>query len=389
MTNLFTREVATFRAPVLIHHLDGAMDAGMAGRLVAEQLRAALNPTRIGTFNTDELLDYRSHRPTVWVENWQVSGVAEPEIALDLVHDLEGTPILLLHGPEPDFKWGAFRAELAKIIEEAGVELTISSFGVPVPVPHTRPTPVHAAGTAAAHMERPSLIGAMQTAASLDMLIDVDQTEREGDTLQLVSFVPFYLGQMSCVDAAAATIRHLSEVTGLKLPVGDLEAAATQNPFPIDELIETAEGEESRFGEYLALLESQYDAAIPATPTAVDEPSGDLPTGEEIADAVQDYLASLSQQAMSGPTSPARRHAENGATPVRRAPRHRREQGPAVQHFLPPQPRLGEEGPASAAGPGAAQDVAPEAAPNAGPEIAPDSSPDSTPDSSPQGEESR
>lgn len=332
MSDLFTREVASFRAPVLIHHLSGGMDAGDAGRLVSEQLRAALPATRIGTFNTDALLDYRSHRPTVWVENWQVGGVKEPELALDLVHDYEGTPILLLHGPEPDFKWNAFRDEVARIVKEAGVELTVSAFGVPVPVPHTRPTPVHATGTAAAHLQRPSLIGAMQTAASLDMLLDVDHAQRGGDTLQLVAFVPFYLGEASSAGAAAAVIGHLSEVTGLKLPVGDLEAAASSQTAPVESLLELAGGEDGQFSEFVSMLEKQYDNALPAlADNAAKTESGDLPTGEEIAQAMQGYLASLGQQKAAPPASVAGAAAKPAA--ASRRPRHRREDPISVQFF--------------------------------------------------------
>ena len=133
--DLYTKgPAAGSKAPILIAHFEGAMDAGSAGTLAVVQLLTSLSPERVATFDTDLLIDYRSHRPVMEVDEWVTTEVTEPEIALDLVHDDAGTPILLLHGPEPDARWKLFRDAVGRLAEEAGVEAVFSFHGLPAAV---------------------------------------------------------------------------------------------------------------------------------------------------------------------------------------------------------------------------------------------------------------
>lgn len=137
------------KAKILLIHFDGAIDAGAAGRMAIGQLLRSLHNERVATFDADTLMDYRSHRPIVTVDNWVSSpDMVMPETVLDLVEDDMGNPILVLHGAEPDAHWESFTAAIREICERAGVEITFSLHGVPrgfltrVPRPSTcrRPT---------------------------------------------------------------------------------------------------------------------------------------------------------------------------------------------------------------------------------------------------------
>src|SRR5262249_8286918 len=94
----------------LLHHFGGYIDAGHAGRLAVEHLLAALPGTMIATFDVDQLLDYRSRRPTMTFEADHWADYDEPLLALYAMRDLAGTPFLLLTGPEPDTQWERFAA---------------------------------------------------------------------------------------------------------------------------------------------------------------------------------------------------------------------------------------------------------------------------------------
>ncbi|MDO5080576.1 PAC2 family protein [Buchananella hordeovulneris] len=285
MNQYYDVHVPGVRAPVLLHHLQGAMDAGSAGRLVTEQLRAALPVTRIATFQSDEFVDYRANRPAVWLENWQLGNVEGPEIALDLIHDDAGVPILLLHGPEPDFKWQAFRHAVEEIIAAAGVEMTVSVHGAPMPVAHSRPLPVHLHGNDAdATAGQPLMIGAMRLSASMDSMLEIDQAQRGGTALGLVAAVPFYLAESDFAPAAVALIRKLTEVTGLKLPIGDLEAAARHTAGQIDAVV----AGQSPLAEVISSLEEQHDSLRPELISGPGE--GELPDAEELAGQLAEFL---------------------------------------------------------------------------------------------------
>ena len=87
------------KAKILLIHFDGAIDAGAAGRMAIRQLLRSLHNERVATFDADTLMDYRSHRPIVTVDNWVSSpDMVMPQTVLDLVEDDMGNPILVLHG---------------------------------------------------------------------------------------------------------------------------------------------------------------------------------------------------------------------------------------------------------------------------------------------------
>src|SRR4051794_40738984 len=51
--------------PVLLHSLDGFMDAGSVGQLVREHILETLEHRVIARFDVDELIDYRARRPVM------------------------------------------------------------------------------------------------------------------------------------------------------------------------------------------------------------------------------------------------------------------------------------------------------------------------------------
>ncbi len=56
--------------------------------------------------------------------------------------------MLVLHGPEPDFRWQELGDEAAEVAVRLGVLQWVSLGAIPAAVPHTRPVPVF--GTASA-----------------------------------------------------------------------------------------------------------------------------------------------------------------------------------------------------------------------------------------------
>ena len=134
-----TARAALGSGPVLVHALQGFVDAGAAGRKAAEHLTENLTTARLATFDVDQLIDYRSRRPTMTFDSSAWTEYDEPSLAVDLVRDVEGASFLLLHGSEPDVQWERFTAAVRQIVERFDVPLTVGVHGIPMGVPHTRP----------------------------------------------------------------------------------------------------------------------------------------------------------------------------------------------------------------------------------------------------------
>lgn len=279
-------------APVLVHALQGSMDAGGAGRLMAQHLTDKLDTTRVVSFDVDSLVDYRSRRPAMTFDHGAWTTYDEPELVLDLIRDDDGEPLLLLHGLEPDLQWERFVAAVQTIIEDFDVPLTIGVHGIPMGVPHTRPM------TVTAHATRGELIegftnhfNAVQVPASAAALLELRLGRRGRDAMGFAANVPHYLAQADYPQAAAELVRQVARAGDLSLPVGDLEAAGTSVRGEIDRQV--AESEE--VSSVVAALERQYDNYTEANPgdggaVGPARPE-ELPSADELGAQFEAFLA--------------------------------------------------------------------------------------------------
>jgi len=275
--------------PVLVQTLAGFVDAGGAGRLAREHLLAAGGAEPVATFDVDQLVDYRSRRPVmIFVEDhWE--HYDRPELALYRLRDAEGTPFLLLAGPEPDLQWERFVAALLGLVDRLGVRLTVGMNAIPMAVPHTRPTGV------TAHATRRELIEGyepwlqrVQVPGSAGSLLEYRLGQRRRDALGFAVHVPHYLAQSEYPAAAERLLSCLSQATGLVLPTAELQKAAELVRADIDRQV--AETDEA--AALVRALEQQYDAFIRGrADTNLLSEAGPLPTAEELGAELERFLA--------------------------------------------------------------------------------------------------
>lgn len=272
------------KAPILIAHFEGAMDAGSAGTLAVVQLLRSLAPQRVATFDTDLLLDYRSHRPIMEVDEWVTTDVSEPEIALDLLHDDTGTPILILHGPEPDARWKSFRSAVDKLVTDAGVEVMFSFHGLPAAVPHTRPSAVHLQSTDRDLIpQQPMMGGQARFPAPLTSFLQYHLHEAGVTGVTLLSTVPYYLSDAAFPRASSALLRRLADIADLQLPVGDLERGADEDDSQVERLLQL----NPDLRQTVQNLERHFDSISNAAAEGV----GINAAGEDLPDVLAEALS--------------------------------------------------------------------------------------------------
>jgi len=134
--------------PVLVHSLEGFLDAGNAGALAVQHMLSSNQGRVVASFDLDSFYDYRARRPPMTFSEDHYEDYEVPRLVVRLTHDTLGTPYLLLHGPEPDTRWEGFADAVRGVIEHFGVRLTVSLGSVPMAVPHTRPVMLTNHGTA-------------------------------------------------------------------------------------------------------------------------------------------------------------------------------------------------------------------------------------------------
>jgi hypothetical protein len=275
--------------PVLIHQLDGFVDAGQAGRIFSAHLLENLEHEVLAEFDHDQLHDYRSRRPAMIFDTNRWTSYADLHLRIHRVVDEHGEVFLLLSGPEPDVQWERLAAALIGLIERLGVRLTVSVHGIPMAVPHTRPI------TLTAHSNNKELIadhtpwvGEVQVPGSVSNLLEYRMAQHGHDVVGFTVHVPHYLAQTDYPLAAAALLTEVAKSGSLKLPLTELTEAAAEVQAKVDEQV----GASTEVAQVVEALERQYDAFIAAQENqsllARDE---DLPSGDELGAEFERFLA--------------------------------------------------------------------------------------------------
>jgi predicted ATP-grasp superfamily ATP-dependent carboligase len=281
--------------PVLVQALDGFVDAGGAKRLAREHLLREHGSRILATFDVDALLDYRARRPVMTFDEDHWADYSDPQLALHLLHDDNGTPFLVLAGPEPDVQWEAFTAAVRQLVEQLGVTTTVGMNAIPMAVPHTRPLGI------IAHATRPEMVtgherwvGTVQVPSSAGHLLEYRLGQAGHDAAGFAVAVPHYLAEAEYPAAAVSLLASVAGLTGLSFATSALESAAAEVRTQVDE---TVAGSDEVRGVVEA-LERQYDAYLAGSGRSLlAEMGGSLPSAEEIGDELERFLA---QQAEDG-----------------------------------------------------------------------------------------
>lgn len=277
--------------------LQGFLDAGSAGGIAGNHLETLSEGRVVATFDVDQFHDYRARRPAMSFVHDHYEDYDTPRLVVRLHRDSAETPYLLLRGPEPDNRWEAFCGAVREVVEQLGVSRVVGIGAVPMAVPHTRPVAI------TPHANRRELLvgqspwrGELRIPSSAQALLELRLGEWGHDALGFVAHVPHYLAQLDSPRAALALLEQVERGGRLTVDLTGLRAATEERELEIAQHL--AANEEVR--EVVEGLEQQYDAfqqaeAAGAGLLASDEP---LPTGEEIGDLFEQFLAGLDQ---SGP----------------------------------------------------------------------------------------
>ncbi len=272
---------------VMLYYLDGFIDAGAAGRLLAAHLMSTLEHEQVATFDIDSLLDYRSRRPIMTFAKDHWDDYDAPELAVSLLRDAQGTPFLLLAGLEPDREWEAFTAAVVQFSADLGVRLSVSFHGIPMGVPHTRQLGVTAHATAPGLIDgyRP-VLDKLQVPGSAAALLEYRLGAAGRNAIGFAVHVPHYLSQAAYPAAAATLLDSVQRASGLVLPGDALREAAHRTNLEIARQVEGS----AEVAEVVQALEQQYDAFTADRENLLAD-AEQVPTAEELGAEFERFLA--------------------------------------------------------------------------------------------------
>lgn len=262
---------APLTAPALVSALNGWVDAGLAGTTAAGYL--AKGGEVIVRFDADSLVDYRARRPTLEIRDGVLSSISWSELTIQRVRT-ERRDLLVLTGPEPDYRWQAFREAIVDIATRLGVVESLCLGAIGAMVPHTRATPILVTGAQRASQEGDMPLPAehMQVPASALNLIEIALGERGIRSGGIWAQVPHYIEGAYFAGALALVERACGQL-GVRLPLEELVNLAREQRVRLDAVVANRPDAQA----YLEQLEENG----PVTP---------VPPGEDIATEIERYL---------------------------------------------------------------------------------------------------
>jgi hypothetical protein len=273
----------------MIAGLTGFTDAGSTLNLVADHIFANLSTELVVQFKNDELLDYRSRRPIMFFERDHIEHYEPAVLGIYLVYDEANQPFLYLHGYEPDFKWEAFAEAVIDLVQGLEVEDFTWVHSIPFPIPHTRSVGVTVSGN------RMDIIDAVsewkpqtQVPGNVLHLLEYRLSEKGLPTIGYVMLVPHYLSESEYPQSALVAFEQISSATGLVFPTDAIREDSVEFLVKLKSQLEKNED----LQKLVKNLEQGYASENNGPNRApIAKPVSKMPTAEEIAAELEDYLA--------------------------------------------------------------------------------------------------
>ncbi|HET9614276.1 MAG TPA: PAC2 family protein [Candidatus Limnocylindrales bacterium] len=258
--------------PSLIVALDGWVDAGSAATAAAALIAAG--GTVVATFEADRIYDYRARRPTLDIVDGRLSELDWPEFKIRLVRT-GGRDLLVLVGPEPDYRWPSLARAISEVARALGVREWISLGAIPAAVPHTRPVPILGTSSRTGLLRgdiRPGPSGILRVPAALVSVLEM-QAARDGiDAVGYFAQVPHYVSgpyPAASVELLKAVERHV----GIEIDRGMLVDEADQ----LRTRLNAATAADDNTRSYVERLESMVDEER-------------LPAGDDLISEIEQFL---------------------------------------------------------------------------------------------------
>ena len=259
-------------APVLVAAFDGWIDAAGAATSCANQL--GQGGDTVIAFDSDVLTDYRSRRPVLDVIDGVLNEVAWPQLSIRRRRAGE-RDLLVLVGPEPDFRWRELGEDVAELMLRLGVVEWVTLGAIPAAVPHTRSTNVFATAS------RPSLLhheveqgpqGLLRVPSAALSAIELSVIGAGVPCVGFYAQVPHYVGG-PFASGAIALVEHVERHLGVEVGLGSLPEDALAQRERLDAAVEGDENTRA----YVAQLESGLEQER-------------IPSGDELAGEIERFL---------------------------------------------------------------------------------------------------
>jgi proteasome assembly chaperone (PAC2) family protein len=275
-------ERPTLERPVLIVAFQGWNDGGQAATLAAGYLARLWGARKFADIDPELFVDFQATRPRVTLTDGSTRKIEWPENVFYRAR-IPGTnrDAVILVGVEPNYRWRTFTELVSDLVRDLGIEMVVTFGALLADVPHTRPAPVTGAASDPKLVDELGLQLSRYEGPTGIVGVILDACRREGiPSVSLWAAVPHYVSLAPSPRAARALCERLGGMLGIGIEIGELAEAETSYVEQVSEAVASDADTQA----YVEELEQRADS--------LDwlEESGDLPSGEALANEITRYL---------------------------------------------------------------------------------------------------
>jgi hypothetical protein len=260
-------------APTMVVAFDAWVDAGSASTLAVRALIDDDAPV-VAELDADQLFDYRARRPTLEIIDGRPAHLDWPTLAIRRTR-LGERDLLVLTGPEPDFRWRELADDVVAFARSVELEQWISVGAIPAAVPHTRAVPILGTESSPGLLRgdvAPGPRGRLRVPSAALSVLDVAIAEAGIPALGYFAQIPHYVSG-EYAPAAVALLEAVTNHLGVRVEAVLLRAEAEQ----VRTRLDTATTLDEKTRAYVTRLEEMVDE------------SG-LPAGDELISEIERFL---------------------------------------------------------------------------------------------------
>ena len=221
--------------PALVAALNGWVDAGAAGTTAAAYM--SQEGEVVVRFDADQLVDYRARRPALDINEGVLTHIAWQELTIKRVRT-EQRDLLVMSGPEPDYRWQEFGKAIVEVATQLGVVQSVCLGAIGATVPHTRQTPLLITGKQRGLLESDVAMPGerMQVPGSALNLVELLLGEQGLPSVGIWAQVPHYV-EGTYFPGALALVERASGHLGVRLSLESLVDLARQQRAKLDTVV--------------------------------------------------------------------------------------------------------------------------------------------------------
>ena len=275
------------RRPVLVAAFEGWNDAADAATFAAQWLTQHGNGTRAARIDPEAHFDFQARRPQVEIVDGVTRAITWPESTFYVARYPE-RDLVVLRGIEPSYRWKSFTRAVLDVATETRCEMVVTFGALLADVPHTRDVKITGTATEsglieAYNLEASRYVGPTGIVGVLQDACDIAEVA----SVSLWATVPHYIASPPNPPASLAILEYFGRLAGLDLDLSRVRRTASSWKEQVDQV---AAGDDD-IQSYVTRLEARYDEDVDDTDDEPEEDWGDdLPTGEEIANELEQFL---------------------------------------------------------------------------------------------------